>query len=438
MPSPQTTLAGTRRLLTLVLALIGLLLGVAPTVNAQNYFVIHEFGGPQQGANPYSGLLVDRKRNLYGTTENGGVSCLLNPACGTVFELMPDGFGGWTEKTLHNFDGGDGGFPTAPVVFDRHGNLYTTSNCVQDCFYGYNGNVIKLAPNANGAWPESVLYDFPDNGCSPTYFGTGGLVVCSIAFDHSGRLYGATVVAGQTGQDCPSGCGTAFFMGQLSISSWYHIVIHDFAGGSSDGRFPQGLLTFDAGNNIYGTTGAGGSANHGVVYMLTPNPSGPGWRETILHTFQGGSSDGANPIAGVVLDAAGNVYGTTSQGGSAGLGTVYRLTPQSNGTWTETVLYSFQGGNDASTPNSSLSFDSAGALYGTAGGGAHGQGAIFKLKPSSGGQWTESVYYTFTGGLDGGQPYGGVSFDTPGNLYGTASVGGTNGQNGGVAFQIVP
>ena len=120
------------------------------------------------------------------------------------------------------------------------------------------------------------------------------------------------------------------------------------------------------------------------------------------------------------------------------MGTVFKLTPQSNGSWSESVLYSFQGGNDALSPNSSLTFDAAGALYGTAGGGASGQGTVFKLTPSLGGQWTESVVYAFTGGLDGGLPFGGVTIDSSGNLYGTASVGGTLGQSGGVAFEITP
>jgi uncharacterized repeat protein (TIGR03803 family) len=218
-------------------------------------------------------------------------------------------------------------------------------------------------------------------------------------------------------------------------SNWYHLILYCFTSGS-DGSDPVGVLAFDSRGNIYGATGQGGSANLGAVYRLTPGGV-LGWTETVLYSFQGGS-DGANPAAGVILDDAGNIYGTTSQGGSSGKGTVFKLTPQSNGTWSETVLYSFQGGNDASSPNSSLSFDAAGDLYGTAGGGAYNQGTIFKLTPSNGGQWTERVVYAFTGGLDGGQPSGGITFDASGNLYGTAAVGGTFGQNGGVAFEIIP
>src|SRR5262249_64038 len=146
---------------------------------------------------------------------------------------------------------------------------------------------------------------------------------------------------------------------QRSVSQYQYVLDYAFHDGI-DGRYPQGLLAFDAAGNIYGTTGAGGSASQGTVYMLMRNQQSFGWSETILHSFAGGTADGANPIAGVVLDAAGNVYGTTSQGGTAGLGTVFMLTPQPDGTWLETVLYSFLGGNDASTPNSSLSIDAAG------------------------------------------------------------------------------
>jgi len=359
--------------------------------------------------------------------------------CGTIFELSPSGSGSWGEKVLYAFQGfSDGAYPTAPVVFDRRGNLYGTNNCPQDCFYNYGGGVVfQLAPNSNGAWTESILYTFPmDSGCSPGNFGTGSLVVCSVAFDHLGNLY-SIVVGGRT-QDCTSdGCGAVFNLGQISVFNWYRITLYSFTDGS-DGGYPQGQLNFDAGNNIYGTTGAGGTAGLGTAYRLTPDRGRQGWSETVLHSFQGGSSDGSNPTAGVVLDAAGNVYGTTLQGGSAGLGTVYMLTPQSNGTWTETVLYSFQGGSDASSPNSSLTFDAGGDLYSTSGGGAHGHGAVFKLTPSIGGHWTERVVYSFTGGQDGGAPSGGVVQDGAGNLYGTAQSGGTYGQNGGVAFEITP
>jgi len=365
---------------------LAVLVFCAPNGWSQTLQVIYNFGGPGNGsslppANPYAGIVFDGQGNLYGTTENGGLVYTPCNGCGTVYELSPNGSGGWNESTLYAFEPfSDGGLPTAPVVLDRFANIYGMTNCPQDCFYGGGGEVFKLA---HGPWTISDLYSaWEYSGCTPGYdYGTGGMVLCSVAFDHSSHLYGSTVIGGNMGSDCNKGCGQVFVLGQISVLSWYYIVVHDFADAGSDGRFPQGLLNFDADNNIYGTTGAGGSANHGTVYMLTPNRDREGWSETLL--------------------------------------------------------YSFQGGGDASTPNSSLSFDAAGNLYGTAGGGAGNQGTIFKLTPS-GGHWTESVVHTFTGGADGGQPFGGVTIDSSGNLYGTASIGGTYGQTGGVAFEITP
>jgi uncharacterized repeat protein (TIGR03803 family) len=252
-----------------------------------------------------------------------------------------------------------------------------------------------------------------------------------VAFDGNRQLFGSTV----GGDSCPNGEGGVFQLRPASVSYWLQSNIYCFTGGS-DGQLPQGLLAFDAGNNIYGTTVAGGSAGLGTTYLLKPNHGSPGWTKTVLHSFQGGPRDGSSPIAAVVVDASGNVYGTTTQGGAFGQGTAYMLTPNPDGTWTEAVLYFFHGGNDAGFPSSSLTFDAFGNLYGTAvEGGSHRQGAVFKLT-SSGGHWTESVVYNFTGGQDGGLPYGGLIIDSSGTLYGTASIGGPT--DDGVAFTIRP
>jgi uncharacterized repeat protein (TIGR03803 family) len=422
----------------------------APCARSQSYQVIHNFGAPggsgvlQAATNPYAGMIFDQQGNLFGTTEYGGSfnpnSGCAGAGCGTVYELSPNGSGGWREKILYAFtflyDMAD--HPTAPVVFDQLGNLYGVANCPQDCFFGYGGVVFKLTPS-NGSWTESVVYtESGPSGCGGN-FGTGSAVSCSVAVDH-GHLYGLTVIGGPG--SCYMGCGTLYSLEQRSISQYDYLLDYAFRGGA-DGSSPQGLLAFDAAGNIYGTTGAGGSANAGTVYMLTRNQRTFGWTETVLHSFQGGTADGANPIAGVVLDSAGNIYGTTAQGGTAGQGTVYLLSPQPDGTWEETLLYSFQGGNDAAAPNSTLAMDAAGNLYGTAGGGANSQGTVFKLT-HSGGQWTESLLHSFTGGLDGGQPSGGVTLDSSGNVFGTASEGGAYADCrhppvcGGVAFEITP
>jgi uncharacterized repeat protein (TIGR03803 family) len=406
---------------------------------SQTLQAIYNFTGGSDGGNPVAGLVFDTAGNLYGTTLNGGsVDCGLAQPCGVVFQLVNQN-GTWRDNVLHSFNGlgGDGGYPTAPVALDRIGNVYGTTNCPQDCFFNAGGTLFRLQRSSDGTWSESSLVYLEGDGCAGTEYGTGAQVVCSVAFDHAGHLFAQTVTGGMSGPDCSQfGCGEVFYLTQRSALSWYQILAHDFMDSNTDGRFPQGLLAFDAGNDVYGTTGAGGSANAGTVYMLTPNHDNFGHHEKLLYSFQGGPSDGANPIAGVILDDLGNVYGTTSQGGSNGLGTVYMLTPQSNGTWTETVLYSFQGGNDAATPNSSLSFDAAGNLYGTAGGGANNQGTIFELTPAGGGRWTESLLHTFTGGADGGSPSGGVTIDSSGNIFGTASVGGAYNQ--GLVFEVAP
>lgn len=413
---------------------------------AQTFQVIHNFGAPMDGRNPYASLTPDGQGNLFGTTLNGGdASCGLAP-CGTVFELSPDGHGGWSEKVLHSFNGlnGEGGYPTAPVLLGRAGKVYGVTNCIQDCFVDYGGTVFKLAPNSDGIWRETTLYSFTAQGCAPFLLeglGTGGIIDCSVQFGPDGRLYAATVTGPFGGGDCGLGCGTLFSLGQISALNWYYLSLYDFSG-ANDGAYPQGLLTFDADGNIYGTTGAGGTANKGTVYKLSPNRGRQGWTQTVLYSFQGGA-DGVNPVSGLTFDASGNLYGTTLQGGAGRLGTVFVLSPQSNGPWTHTVLYSFVGNGNAKSPNSSLSFDAFGALYGTAAGGAYGEGAIFKLTPSNG-SWTESRVYSFTGGADGANPNGGVIFDAHGNLYGTAAMGGAypmcddDPYCGGVAYEITP
>jgi len=263
-----------------------------------------------------------------------------------------------------------------------------------------------------------VLDGFADPGLQGS--DPGGL-----AFDNAGRLYGTAGGGGQFAD------GVTFLLGQVSVFNWYEIVAHAFAGGN-DGDNPGGPLTFDASGNIYGTTMDGGPHSAGIVYKLMPNHSSFGWSETILYEFTG-SSDGSQPN-GVIFDTAGNLFGTTSGGGSTGEGTVFELTPNSDGGWSESVLHSFAGGSDGAAPQSQVTFDTGGNLYGTTlRGGSGGAGTAFQLTPS-GGQWSETVLYSFCGGSDGGSPYGEVILDNAGNLYGTASAGGAYGS--GVAFEI--
>jgi uncharacterized repeat protein (TIGR03803 family) len=406
---------------------------LCPTASTQTFAVIHNFGGPGisvgvplDGANPYAGLVFDSQGNLYGTTARGGLMFCLLDGCGMVFELKPHSGADWSEKVLTFFE--DGGTPVAPVVFDRRGNVYGTFACHQDCFNRYGG-VFELIPRANGGWTQVTLTD-------PFEFRECQNGVCGVAFDNTGHLYGTS----QESSDSQG--GVAFSLNHPSVSSWYPLILYSFTGGD-DGGGPSIEFSFDGSNNIYGTTYSGGAYGNGTVFKLTQNGRGSGWVESVLYSFQGGS-DGANPNGGVVFDAEGNLYGTTVNGGTAAAGTVFKLMPQSNGSWSETVLYSFQSGSDATNPGGPLTFDGAGDLYGVAPGGAHGHGAVFKLTRSSGGHWNESLVYSFTGGLDGDSPSGGVIFDSAGNLYGTTVYGGAyptcsdEPYCGGVAYEITP
>ena len=258
------------------------------------------------------------------------------------------------------------------------------------------------------------------------------LPYAGLIFDKAGNLYGTTEFGGTNGQ------GTVFEITPTS-SGWTETVLYNFTG-SADGGQPYASLIFDSAGNLYGTTNFGGSSNCnmgcGTVFKLTPGSGG--WTESVLYTFTGGN-DGREPYARLRFDAAGNLYGTTLLGGnigsvcSEGCGTVFKLTPGTSG-WTESVLYAFQGAGDGAAPYDGLALDAAGNLYGTAyTGGASADGVIFKLTPGTSG-WTESVLHTFKGLWDGKYPYGDLILDATGNLYGTAYQGGSGY---GVVFELM-
>jgi uncharacterized repeat protein (TIGR03803 family) len=275
--------------------------------------------------------------------------------------------------------------------------------------------IVLLPGGAWGASTENVLYTFQGtNDCQP--YG-------SLILDPDGNLYGTTYGGhGLTGE---------VYEVTRSGSGWTETTLHTFTGGG-DGLNPVTGLVRDQAGNLYGTTPVGGGPNRGVVYELSPN--GSGWTETVLYAFSGGN-DGAIPYSGLILDPSGNLYGATSQGGAGGNGVVFKLTRGSSG-WTESVLYAFTGGNDGGWPQGNLLFDPAGNLYGTTTqGGAGGWGTAFKLTPGAGGAWTETSLHGFTDGNDGVQPQAGVIRDRSGLLYGTASGG---SGSAGVVFQLRP
>ena len=215
-------------------------------------------------------------------------------------------------------------------------------------------------------------------------------------------------------------------------------MLHSFGNGT-DGQNPYAGLVLDGAGNLYGTTVNGGIHDGGTAFEMTPREGG-GWTETVLRSF-GGGTDGSAPYAGLIFDAAGNFYGTTSSGGIHGLGTVFEMTPRDGGGWTETVLHSFGNAatQDGSTPGAGLIFDTAGNLYGTTyDGGIHGHGTVFEMAPREGGGWTETVLHSFgnVATQDGSAPDAGLIFDTAGNIYGTTELGGIYGL--GTAFELSP
>ncbi len=419
------------KLHNLIIALLACALLIPSAARAQSLNVLYSFQNSPDGANPQAGVIFDAQGNLYGTTQHGGLlECDGLFGCGTVFELMPNGSGGWTEQVISMLvSNGTGCCSVAPVIFDRLGNLYGTYACDLDCFGSMSGGVFQVAHGSNGSWMTNdvVNFGFGNAECQDAR--------CGVGFDSSGRLY----LTSNEYQSEFGNNGAVFYVGRRSITSWYPINIYTFRG-APDGSGPSIWFTIDANDNIYGTTVHGGPLNGGTVFMLQ-NVGGAQWRETQLYAFQGGS-DGGGPSGGVIFDDAGNLYGTTEFGG-LGEGTVFELTKNANGTWTENVLYSFHG-TDAANPAGPLVFDAAGNLWGVAGGGEYNHGAIFKLTPSGGGNWTESLVYSFTGALDGDGPSGGLALDSQGNLYGTAGHGGyyptcSDSPNcGGVVYEITP
>ncbi|HSY64702.1 MAG TPA: choice-of-anchor tandem repeat GloVer-containing protein [Terriglobales bacterium] len=385
---------------------------------------LYNFAGGSDPKLPYAGLVFDKAGNLYGTTELGGTDNQ-----GTVFEISRNANGTWTETVLYNFTGSsDGGQPYGSLVFDAAGNLYGTTNFggSANCNLGC-GTVFKLTPGSGG-WTETVLYTFTGGS-------DGREPYARLLFDATGNLYGTTLLGGNIGSVCSSGCGTVFKLTPGS-SGWTESVLYAFQG-TADGASPYDGLAFDAAGNLYGTANAGGASGYGVIFKLTPGSSE--WTEGVLHAFKG-ENDGKYSYGDLILDAAGNLYGTAYQGGGAGYGVVFELQPNSQGRWTEKVLHAFVN-TPAGNPVAGLVMDTAGNLYGTTMLGATqsscggGCGTLFKLALVSGGGWTYKVVHVFGHGTDGYHPTGDLILDSAGNVYGTTQAGGAQGS--GMVFEIM-
>jgi uncharacterized repeat protein (TIGR03803 family) len=396
----------------------------ARSAQAQTYKVLHAFSG-KDGADPTAGLVRDADGNLYGTS-TGTVS-----NAGTIFKV--DKLGKLT--VLYTFTGGsDGGWPSAGVIQGPEGTLYgaTIWGGNSACKFAGCGTVFKLKTRK-----LTVLYSFtgwPD-GAYPN----------GVIRDAKGNLYGTTVNGGSGRNEycslngVPYGCGTVFTVD----TSGKETVLHSFTD-NADGGYPEAGVIQDAKGNLYGTTAAGGGAGcyHGCGVVFKLSKTG---KETVLYRFTGGR-DGASPYAGVIRDDQGNLYGTTYGGGAHGQGTVFRL----SNTGKETVLCSFCSKSncaDGAQPEAGVIQDAEGNLYGTTNGGGgfsncnslNGCGTVFKLDTKG----EETVLHGFTGGADGAEPEAGVILDSLGNIYGTAVYGGNlncgdSGWGCGVVFKLTP
>jgi uncharacterized repeat protein (TIGR03803 family) len=306
-----------------------------------------------------------------------------------------------TYTVLHTFAGAptDGANSASSLISDAGGNLYGTTYAGGAT---NQGAVFEWA----SAGPETLLYSFTGGA-------DGGGPEAGLVFGSTGNLYGTTYFGGAYGY------GVVF---ELSPGSpWTEKVLYNFTG-ATDGAYPQSTLISDSSGNLYGTTVSGGSGA-GVVFVLLPGS--PNWTEVVLYAFSG-AGDGGNPAAGLVRDAAGNLFGTTEYGGASGDGVVFKLDTSLH----ETTLYSFTGGADGANPQATLALDAAGNLYGTTPYGGLGYGVVFKVNPSG----NEIVLHTFTGGADGAYPYSGVILGTANRLYGVTYFGGAFGD--GTAFKM--
>jgi uncharacterized repeat protein (TIGR03803 family) len=378
------------------------------TLCAQSPVIYNFTGSTSDGSNPHCAPLIDGSGRLFGTTVYGGAS-----GDGTVYKLTPGGGGSWTETLLHSFAGhpGDGAEPDGDLLMVSS-NLYGTTAIGGSS----NAGTVYEMKNSSGTWSESVLYNFAGGT------GDGGGPFSAVIVS-GGVLYGTTFYGGSNLD------GTVFSL--TPPSPWTEAILYNFGASASDGQNPHSAL-LDAGSGVYyGTTYNGGSDSSGTVYEL--KDSSGTWTETVIYTFTGGS-DGSNPHPAVIMDSSGALYGTTVFGGANSKGTVYKLTPGGGGSWTESVLYSFgASSSDAAIPLAGVVFGSTqSVLYGatTKGGGSsgcsYGCGTVYKLT-LSGGTWSESILYAFTGyaNSDGEDPYSDITY-SGGWIYGTTYSGGTS------------
>lgn len=380
-----------------------LLLGCATAPSAafaQTESVLYNFctlSGCADGQYPESQLIQDSAGNFYGTTYGGGTH-----NGGTVFKLASGG----ALTVLYNFGATsiDGTEPLGTLVRDSKGNLYGVT-AAGGAFR--SGTIFKIS--ADGA--ESIVHNFGASSSDGLY------PVAGLVIDQQGNIYGTTSYGGKN-----FGAGTAYKVNARGVYS----ILHYFVG-NGDGLRPVAPVTLDRAGNLYGTTELGGASAEGAVFKITPAGI-----ESILHSFSANGAAKANgvfPEGSVTVDVQGNLYGTTYNGGAFHTGVVFKLSPDG----TETVLHSLGGIGDGIHTNASLIVDAKGNLYGTSfQGGAFGYGIVFELDPAG----NETILHSFSGGSDGAYPHTGLIMDSAGNLFGATEQGGTN--NGGTVFEVTP
>jgi uncharacterized repeat protein (TIGR03803 family) len=402
-------------ILSAALALtVALAMSTAPSAQAQTYTPLHSFTGIPDGQWPYGGLVGDSNGNYYGTSQGGGTSNV-----GTVFEVNAAG----TYSIVHSFRGADGKFPSSTLIIDSQGVLYGTTYAGGAAGIG---TVFKL--QAGGQGEVTVLYSFRGNP-------DGRFPVAGLVMDASGNLYGVTSLGGTHNQ------GTVFKLD----GSGNETVLYSFGTGmvgtkGTDGAYPLASLVMDPQGNLYGVTTGGGAHGLGTVFVVSQTG-----KEKVLHSFTGGSNDGAAPYyAALTRDSSGNLYGTTFAGGLptggyiGGEGVAFKVTASGK----ESVLYYFCSLNmcaDGDHPLGGLLQGPNDVFYGTTVWGGYYFGTIFSLTTSGQENWlwyfTNDNYYA-----DGSQPYGPLIQDKSGAFYGTTRAGGSGYHNDGLGqvFKVVP
>lgn len=421
-PSPEVAVMRLKSPLLMslvVFALAGALAGKAWA--RPKYKVLHAFTGGDDGGGLFGSLVLDKSGNLYGTTRGGGKHIY-----GTVFELSPSSNGHWKETVLHNFcsvrsknglcTDGAGGW--AGLTSDPAGHLYGATTTGGTSNFGVTFQLTKH----HRVWKYRVIYEW-------------GYKAGWVA-DKAANLYGFDGPGEYHDGD----------VAELSPSSkgWVLTVLYSFDFSKGDGWGDESSLNFDSKGNLYGTT-EWSNGGYGTAFEVSP-PSAldeqGDWQERILYQFPA-FQDGEAPYAGLIVDKAGNVYGATESGGKCdGCGTVFELTPGSGGNWQETILQEFSTPSDGQNPMATLVMDGAGNLYGSTAGGGNGQqycnggcGVVFKLTPDAQGKWKYTVLHRFDGS-DGAGPQAALILDSKGNLYGTTQYGGSG--YAGVVFEITP